>query len=696
MSQARFLSMGKFECVKSGYYTFIGQDQCTLRKFESEVKDEDGLEVVEVSSLRDISQEGLPRPAIPLSGIEGFDASDVWGRIRHAAPDIASKFGSKDNDSSKAPFKLITRYQPTRPQTFIALSYCCHNPTWQLSKHIKGTSTKATNFSWPISEYMTKALLLERMSADEGIWVDQCCIDQTNQEEKSLTIGFMDAIYRQARLIVVALEDIAVSEDEEDFFEDLMDKSNQEAYKDLFVDAGSAWCAASLCLKIFSARWFSRAWCSHEFLVGRSHVFLITVEPRASVAARVLRLTAAFLRSLINVTTDYIEWTEVKDESHDLIKSGYAELRENRLTFNLSEHLDANLRLHHNEGDYQPIDPTDLKSFLGVFLHYSSLKASLEVDKLVITLNVLGCELYLREANMNRSECGLCISVLALAAGDPTVLCSSGINFKLSGQESPQSWFQWPELGDFEGTSRRWSFYRRLDKVPEFSREHVILDMFFSDDTTLHQASEPFIAQATWFIDGRTEVFQEENSDIDEDERRTEWMRPRSIHIKIWACALECGVECIERRAKLRSLPPPVLLQALRTCFSNDFMNNSFTKLYNQYQDQYNLVTHIIEATTQLYFHLSEPTYSPAWISVGPGDADKILIMCPSPVSYEIAIPKLLLNNDYVNCNRIFFLTAVPDTTESWKVIGKTVGFGADAMTLTDHGRLKENQRIVG
>ena len=157
--------MGKFERIENGYYQLIGHDQCMLHEFESDVKDEDGLKVVEVSSLRDISQEGLPNPAIPLSGIKGFNASDVWERMKDAAPDVASKFGSKENDSSKAPFKLITRCQSAQPQprTFIALSYCWHDPTWKLSQHIIGTRTRATDFLWPISEYMTKALLLERL-----------------------------------------------------------------------------------------------------------------------------------------------------------------------------------------------------------------------------------------------------------------------------------------------------------------------------------------------------------------------------------------------------------------------------------------------------------------------------------------------------------------------------------------------------
>ena len=691
--------MGKFESAGPGGYRFVGQDECLLREFESDDKVGHDLKVVEISSLRDIDQEGLPRPAIPVSGIQGFGASDVLGRIEDAALDIASKLRLKGNDSSKAPFKLITRRLSPQRHPFIALSYCCHNPTWQLSEHIKGTYTKATNFVWPISEYMTKALLLERSSPDEGIWVDQCCIDQTNEDEKSLTIGFMDAIYRQARLIVVVLEDIAISDDEGDFFEDLMDKSNQEAYKDLLVDAGSAFCAASVFLKILSARWFSRAWCSHEYLVGRSHVFLVTVESQASVPVRVLKLTTAFLLSLADVTTDYIKWTESRDESHSSIASEYAKLRGTGLMLNLFEHLGANLRLHEDEGDYQPIGPDDLKSFLGVYLHYQGLGASVEVDKLVITLNVLGCELYLRGANMNRSECGLCISILALAAGDPTVLCSSGGKFKLSGQVPQQSWFQWPELGDFEGTFRRWSFYRRLDQVPRFSREHVMLDLYFVEDTTLHQAAKHFVEQATWFIDGRTEVFQNKNSDTDEEET-IGWTEQRDTHIKIWACALECGLEFIERGVTLRSFDYPGLSQALRTCFFDDVMKENFTELYYQHQDEYDVITQAVESMTMLYFHPSDPNYLPVWIRVGPNDADKILMMSPSHdscrIAMPIAIPKLLLNNDYVNCKRIFFLAPVPNATETWRIIGKTTGFGADGMSLTDHGHLRENQRMVG
>ena len=153
--------MGKFRHIGTHEHQIVGQDQCTLLEFESNIKDEEDQEVVEISSVQDISQGDMPNAAIPLSGILGFNASDVWRRVNDAAPDIASNFASKTDTRSKAPFKLIKGCQYPRPESFIALSYCWHNPSWRLSEHLEGPRRNAKNFSWPISEYMTKALLLE-------------------------------------------------------------------------------------------------------------------------------------------------------------------------------------------------------------------------------------------------------------------------------------------------------------------------------------------------------------------------------------------------------------------------------------------------------------------------------------------------------------------------------------------------------
>jgi hypothetical protein len=50
---------------------------------------------------------------------------------------------------------------------------------------------------------MCAAALHERISENEGFWYDQGCIDQRNEQEKAISIGMMDTIYRRARAVIV-------------------------------------------------------------------------------------------------------------------------------------------------------------------------------------------------------------------------------------------------------------------------------------------------------------------------------------------------------------------------------------------------------------------------------------------------------------------------------------------------------------
>ena len=84
-----------------------------------------------MSSFQDLSNEKLPSPAIPDSGIQGFNASEVWERVKHAAPDIARDLAFKVDARSKDPFRLIKEVKikrvglsPTQLELFIALRYC--------------------------------------------------------------------------------------------------------------------------------------------------------------------------------------------------------------------------------------------------------------------------------------------------------------------------------------------------------------------------------------------------------------------------------------------------------------------------------------------------------------------------------------------------------------------------------------------
>jgi Heterokaryon incompatibility protein (HET) len=148
---------------------------------------------------------------------------------------------------------------------------------------------------------MFNAVLAERASPSEGIWIDQLCINQDDEEEKMTTIGFMDVIYKNARLVVILLEDVILSKTECNVLQCLLNKSERGANWDLKVEGELKHHAICLLWKIFSARWFTRAWCDHEFRVSLNYVFLVGVESPPSGFPTVLRFTPAFLKDLRDI-----------------------------------------------------------------------------------------------------------------------------------------------------------------------------------------------------------------------------------------------------------------------------------------------------------------------------------------------------------------------------------------------------------
>jgi hypothetical protein len=127
-------------------------------------------------------------------------------------------------------------------------------------------------------------------ASEEGIWLDQLCINQENEMDKKIHVGAMDMIYRSARRVVILLEDIQLTEDEEraglayaTFYAEGCDEIKKRNLtgreKEEFVDGlfsrkekeyqdrneGHVLAAVeTFALKLLGARWFSRAWCAHE------------------------------------------------------------------------------------------------------------------------------------------------------------------------------------------------------------------------------------------------------------------------------------------------------------------------------------------------------------------------------------------------------------------------------------------------
>ena len=119
-------------------------------------------------------------------------------------------------------------------------------------------------------------------------------------------------------------------------------------------------------------------------------------------------------------------------------------------------------------------------------------------------------------------------------------------------------------------------------------------------------------------------------------------------------------------------------------------------ELCGQNRDQCDIVTQTISSMTEIYLDSSDPACIPVWIKIGASETDKRLIMCPEHRRFTTAIPALLLHKEYTNCKPIFLLDSVPGRTECWKVLGEITAFGADLVSLIQHGPLRRSQLLMG
>lgn len=62
-----------------------------------------------------------------------------------------------------------------------------------------------------MSRLLYNALLNERQSQSEGVWIDQICINQNDEAEKQIAVNAMDIVYKSARAVVILLDDIEIT-----------------------------------------------------------------------------------------------------------------------------------------------------------------------------------------------------------------------------------------------------------------------------------------------------------------------------------------------------------------------------------------------------------------------------------------------------------------------------------------------------
>jgi len=72
----------------------------------------------------------------------------------------------------------------------------------------------------PLQDHLFQAAVLELDFPNEGLWIDQICIDQRSEAEKRVTIPVMSALHKHARKVIVCLDDTELSIEDRDFLKE--------------------------------------------------------------------------------------------------------------------------------------------------------------------------------------------------------------------------------------------------------------------------------------------------------------------------------------------------------------------------------------------------------------------------------------------------------------------------------------------
>lgn len=475
-------------------------------------------------------------------------AHETLAALKAVDKDTCALLEVRQNTFDEFAFRLLQSAQSTHIpddgiESFIVLSYTWHSPAWKPHSSVTPFSQDANG---PLTPAIWSAFLAQ-LQDHESFWVDQLCINQFSESEKIAAIAYMDIVFQSARMVVIALEDVAIS-------------STDAELMFTFAKAQGSWSQTSesdrrklsLAFKeIVAARWFDRAWCLHEFLVSSRHVFLVPIWQiddtnfRRDLSTKILRIDGSFLAEMYRLFVRQ----DIEDQNsgrESLLNSRHLtgiEIDKIRRFFNRLAHL--GLQEVFGSREKPDEDGSFMYSFYEVFSH----NATFDADKVSIILNIMRSGLYLKSSTtLAKDECLWLITLIAIAAGDTTALTTNGprpIGDK--GQFGKnRHWIRIPSSED-QLRRRSASTHPRTTidvKVVEDGLELEIL--LLGAGALLTAPSHHHLSIARWMIDHRalcemSLAEPEMRIDIEADE--SIYVRLRISYIQTLACALACGKE---------------------------------------------------------------------------------------------------------------------------------------------------------
>ncbi|KAL1653798.1 hypothetical protein SLS61_003583 [Didymella pomorum] len=502
---------------------------------------------------------------------DGIDADTLLADLGHLAPSLAKDFISKEHTEASFAFRLINDVDYRgEEEGYIAMSYCWKKMNRDTPRKVVeelpfAWSREIEQFPLPTSGALFQAVLKEK-SAGEGLWFDQICINLDDDAERATTIGAIDAIYRNARVVVVALDDIVATPEEEQFLRCYM---NQYSYSNLAVDQQPNArqnppfmyqypAFISFFERFSNSEWFERAWCAHEMRLGQQHVFLLRCASQYDDEVQtVIRFTTPFLLHMLVLASELVtstpaQQTRIRTLQDLLIGHSTSQAKESLAVRRPDTPQTPSLE---TPASLIPtiVDTFQMKAGGNPRLPEYLRRLDANRDKACIALSAAKLPIRLAPANPYQrpnieDECLRSLLLVGLAARDPVCLCTTGTPLQL--HDGSVSWLSRPTSLDTHSVR---SIPRRFPRTSNPIRqssdgraEYGQLDLIFLD---LPHRSNPnplfpsHIARARLFIHLCLQ-FQ-----IPGPGMWTFWQSPshprsasmRNVFIQTLGCIFDCG-----------------------------------------------------------------------------------------------------------------------------------------------------------
>src|SRR3569833_2632146 len=387
----------------------------------------------------------------------------LLAQLNRLNEDVACDFAPKELGLEKVNLRLIFRatspivkalrkdppeYLPV--QSYIIVSYCWHDQHSQWRK-----ADESRLHPWPLGEQMVHSILGALQGGEdsrEGVWIDERCIRQADDEDKINAIAAMDVIYRSARRMVILLEDVQITAEEKR----ILTRWHEQAYptvrgdwrsvsadkkdRNPSLEANERVLMAGVFLKILSARWFQRAWCSHELKVSRYPLRLQPADTRLKHLygpdKEIVKINIMFLFVLFGVF--FLVFCLVEIEP-------VANVKKQRELADVYARVLMPSILQENDGMVVPRQP-----LTAGHMTISRYDCSVSSDRITILLNTCGIPLMYKRAKErpqpSDDELYFIVALLSLASDEASVLDtpSSEEPEHAKGQRETR-WFRRPE-----------------------------------------------------------------------------------------------------------------------------------------------------------------------------------------------------------------------------------------------------------